>query len=621
MNQELADMTDVSLTVSTEDFDQQAAVWEKTWPLYVQLWDSLQIIHKNQTQARGFLYAGKIYTLQGDNMRAVRILEKGMSVIPPTDPQLKLFEQLYSEAKRRAESYIDFITESPHEILCEIVRHLDTFELSQCIDVCGTWRSMLFGCSVAWRDINTKTSDFWRREVGFALLPTVSHYIETIDIRDRPKVMRKLIVELLSQHSFPRLSSLSFLPTALGQIDISSPVYLTLDRAAETLTELRFSWGLDISLGRILSTCKSLTILELKVKYIEDCDISHDTILTRVDIEVFLAPSIAATLAPLFQHSPNLRHFYFHPRRHTADNILTSIGDHCPNLTRISTCNDILDDIYQHVPELSSRNDEDSLVLLVINSVRSIQPISSLLAKGRKTLRAMYLRPFDYALALHGWKPLSESAMPKLTYLSVTILDGTASQVHYGAILRCCPALETLLLDNETEFYGDFGDNQRIEMVEIFNAIANLTKLSFLQMYTLDIRGQAFIQMLQSRHGENTALQSLTIRGCYGITAAVLYNIAKIMSLKRLTVSFDDYYVDIIKDEETVEFTRLIALLQHLQYLELSEVPFPYEAAEVLVLSSSLRTVHLYDLQQSLSEDAQSLLIDRFSRGVSFDWA
>ena len=215
MVQEHLDIAEPSLIVTKKDFDQQSAVWLKTWNLYLILWDSLQIIHKNENQAKGFLYAGKIYTLQGDNKRAARILEKGMAAVQPTDPQLKLFEPLYSEAKTRAEGHLDFITVSPHEILCQIVRWLDNPALIQCIGVSPAWKSILFNCPEAWRNISSKNCKFWRKDAGFDLLATtvISQYIESIDIRDSPRRMRKLI-DILSYGRFPRLSSLSFLPTS-----------------------------------------------------------------------------------------------------------------------------------------------------------------------------------------------------------------------------------------------------------------------------------------------------------------------------------------------------------------------------------------------------------------------
>ena len=81
--------------------------------------------------------------------------------------------------------HIDFVVESPYDVLCCIMDFLDgdIDTMLKCIEVCRAWKQILLQCPAPWRTICTERS-FWTESVltirQQQLLSKISPFVEKI---------------------------------------------------------------------------------------------------------------------------------------------------------------------------------------------------------------------------------------------------------------------------------------------------------------------------------------------------------------------------------------------------------------------------------------------------------
>ena len=107
---------------------------------------------------------------------------------------------------------IDFITESPYDILCEILSYLDVIELAKCFDINKKWSNQLLQYPQPWRTISIRayySHDVDRIQAYENMLPMISKYVQSLFLGSRPDRLVKKFIPLLSIYQFPSLQSLT----------------------------------------------------------------------------------------------------------------------------------------------------------------------------------------------------------------------------------------------------------------------------------------------------------------------------------------------------------------------------------------------------------------------------
>ena len=102
-------------------------------------------------------------------------------------------QEAITHSPHQARRCIDFISESPYDILCVIVAFFDQDTMVTCIDVCRAWREILLGCPVPWLEMNIHNSKH------VALLSVISRYVNKLSIYDNEDCI-KLIRTLNLSH-------------------------------------------------------------------------------------------------------------------------------------------------------------------------------------------------------------------------------------------------------------------------------------------------------------------------------------------------------------------------------------------------------------------------------------
>ncbi|KAI8149004.1 hypothetical protein BJV82DRAFT_653200 [Fennellomyces sp. T-0311] len=160
--------------------DLRAHISKKTSNNRQELEDALLLTKIDSQNYRSFLRAAKIYSIQGNQEDASKVLQKGIDVCLNKVHCGLLHQQLevvQSQMNRR----VDFVVQFPSEILCNILSHFDMAMVATCMDVCRLWRHKLLQCPVPWRivDISTKNPSL---PVVNRVLPTIAPHIRELHV-------------------------------------------------------------------------------------------------------------------------------------------------------------------------------------------------------------------------------------------------------------------------------------------------------------------------------------------------------------------------------------------------------------------------------------------------------
>ncbi|KAI8142958.1 hypothetical protein BJV82DRAFT_612894 [Fennellomyces sp. T-0311] len=505
------------------------------------------------------------------NMKTVN----GVSVMSSTrsmaiDPQLRQYSDLSEDLEKK--SPIDFISQSPLEILCCIIRYLPLNTITQCTNVCNAWRIRLLYSPLFWHVMDMQHS--MEAQTG-VLLRSVSQHVRKLTVRDESRGIMKCI-SLLGAGGFSSLRSLSFhLPANRYDMNLANELYDALPYVAPTLADLQIQWKytynyftVAISLGRLLSICRNLTSISLDVNEITDCScrplhLSHTTLLNRIELHQTVRISTLCNLKPLFRYSPKLQHL--HMSIPNDEDILPVLADCCPELITVSMSQGKINRFSQEVGRtvLSKNSIPGKLEHLVLDGVRSLQSFFPRLQQSTHSINSICLTPIEGAFM--DWHPLSAFVLPALTYLHIDCHRSSNSFLRdqLPSVLVHCPSLERLVLQNKAL------DPQVSVTAPIFHAITKLVKLSCLRLCYFDIRHRMFSQLLE--HCANQcSLQELGIIQCQGLTGTTMHDVARIKSLEVLELFGPDF---LLTAEDTAEFTRLLCMeLTGLSTLKLGQM-------------------------------------------------
>ncbi|KAI9278334.1 hypothetical protein BDA99DRAFT_531096 [Phascolomyces articulosus] len=641
------------LSVTTGSVKEQETTYKT---LTQEINEKLIKIKAKRRDFKGYLEVAKLYSCQGNQQGAVELLEKGLCTITSKANAHVLRQQL-DAIKAQRDRRIDFISQCPYEIVCNIVGYLDNHQVHfiHCIDVSQGWRSKLLSCSSMWHQLMINASyqtDHQGNNKLQQIIPLVNNHVEHLQIFPTTREnINQYIVTMLETYKF---SNLKFLAVSDAEmlthgVDFSRRINMALSFVGSTLTELQLCLraSFKVSLECIISTCRKLLILKLDIGDIKEIFINgialpEDlTSTSLLHLELATSCSIPTViLEPILHHSPHLRYLVVNCLR-WAD-LMCVLQDYCPKLEVISTCSiqhrwdagqlmvkaaPTSSGIYrnQHpvaVPRKITEKDNDNssgkLRYLVLDNITSAEYLRPRLEKCVDTLEKLSLAmvasgdnnsSFNNPRLPDDWRGLSCFSMNKLTDLHIT--NGTKGfYEHFPAIIQCFPALKSLCLEQEeNDYIPGFGYRYGLENESTRNSVFNAliqaeNNLSTLKLIRMNINCEGFERMLDY-YGEMSVdiqqqdlrdiLQSLTIIVNHdSVTAPRLRQISKIKSLRSLRIEADLNH-QLISSEIT-EFAQLLASQEAslLSKLDLRNIPFTDDAARSIVKCKNLQSMSLY---------------------------
>ncbi|KAI9492038.1 hypothetical protein BDB00DRAFT_829902 [Zychaea mexicana] len=532
---------------------------------------------------------------------------------------------------------VDFMVRSPYEIMCSIISQLDEATMARCLDVCHIWRYKLLNCADLWDNITIDDQQNTpEMHKILHLLPAMSRHIKKLRITALPESVKQHL-ELIGANNFSSLRSLTFSYSDDGPfLDLTEILYTALPHIAHTLTRLDLNSRsfMHVSIGRILSTCRKLNVIKLNVLSLNYNDEEWSVFsipgnnsnvaasLSRIDI-FSRNPVPLSTFKPIFHHAPHLRHLKLECLFLDGGDILSVLGNDCPELVEIQTgylnlprdtptTSSTAATATTAVSDINRKKSNGALECLVLSELRSAKPLTHRLAKSGDSLQklALTMDPVgSHDSTLADWRPLSSIPMHKLTQLYVCNGPRTFYE-HLPAILRCCPSLRWLEIQSYRVRNDRYDGLDAVMRDHLFDAIAGLSKLETLHLHGLDIRGRGFKRllehyhycsaMLMTRHEQDQSVPSnilgllgdLQVQRCDGFTGSVLRDIATIQSLHTLSIGCSASQP--VQASDVTAFAHSSAEnLSLLSTLELGGLPLTFEAAHRIAACKNLEKLTL----------------------------
>jgi tetratricopeptide (TPR) repeat protein len=179
--------------------DCRAASYEKLNELDLALQDAANIIKIAPGEARGYLRAGKVLSLQQKYKQAAKIYKRALTRVDTQDKRYQQILSIKAIAERKASPppCHDFMKILPYDVISLIFSMLSFDRRIQCTGVSQTWRGFALGWSGMWRDL-----DFGDKKVSYTTIKNYLSYAQGRHIRrlammDADQSRMKKILQLL----------------------------------------------------------------------------------------------------------------------------------------------------------------------------------------------------------------------------------------------------------------------------------------------------------------------------------------------------------------------------------------------------------------------------------------
>ncbi|KAI8142957.1 hypothetical protein BJV82DRAFT_684842 [Fennellomyces sp. T-0311] len=388
--------------------DIHALPWARKINLTSAFQDAQALMHCEPHNSSGYLYASALWSVRANAKQALIVVEKGIHEVSPTDPHYSLLEQHRKWAKERLQIRFDILADSPYDIFCAIVTHLNIDSLCESLVVSHTWRSKLLECPDPWRhlmvDRKLVLGQILPSPSG-SILPLVAQHNEHLTLFGRFPRMNDKYLGLIEADKFPHLRS------------------LRVHDSGKALQAIE---------------CVSYTVL----RWTDELFWTQTTKLTKIDIHVYENSMTATSLQHLFRCSPDLQILKL---MNCSPDTLEAIDGHCPKLVVLAVAPNILYDL-EVVHDLFEnavskvKPGQDGLRALILSGVRTVEPLRARLEKSRDTLEEIHVYT-EHGDMHEGWLPLSRGILKSMKSLTLTMktmvfTDDAAQNIMASRTLR-----------------------------------------------------------------------------------------------------------------------------------------------------------------------------------------
>lgn len=135
--------------------DCRAASYEKMNDLDLALADALTMIKTSPEDARGYLRAGKLFSLKKKYDKAISVYNRGLKAVDPKDARITMIKTMKQKAERlaRPPAKHDPVAVLPYDVFLLVFSYLSFDRRVQCTAVSKKWRSFALNWSGMWRDL------------------------------------------------------------------------------------------------------------------------------------------------------------------------------------------------------------------------------------------------------------------------------------------------------------------------------------------------------------------------------------------------------------------------------------------------------------------------------------
>ncbi|KAG2218590.1 hypothetical protein INT45_013644 [Circinella minor] len=490
--------------------DCRAAAYEKDGNLVKGLEDAMTMIKTSPTQSKGYLRAGKLFSLQERYAKALAIYNRALNKVDESDPRFKQLAEMkktvVQQYKKQKQAPIDFIHILPFDMVAHIFELLSFERRIQCMAVSRSWRTLLKSWSGMWREIDFSSTT--QKVSTYALKQYMSYlngrYVRKFKMTGNRNRTNKML-QLLIDRDCHYIECLAFIECEL-QLDLFLRTLRLMGRHLHYLqltdTGIPFS-----ALSEILKTCPTITRLvyqdEAPTGDIHNID--QPLALTHLELSFTSTRVIDySTLKNILSYCPQLSHLSLYPSY--GDPIFSLVCQSCPRLTSLHFQQYHVgwdEGIIATRPSLLSKNQlQCGISELVFPTFCEIgdDALISVIEANYKTLKTLDIRG------------------------CVRLTTRTTNQL---SIMETLPQLRDIYLENSAGFSE-----------QSLCGIIDKAKESLEVVYLQSVISVSNAVLSAFGNGEKTALKKLNISNCPKVTGAGLRQLVdNVKSLQLLVLN------------------------------------------------------------------------------------
>ncbi|KAI8138407.1 hypothetical protein BJV82DRAFT_296885 [Fennellomyces sp. T-0311] len=411
--------------------------------------DAHLVITQAPTQPQGYLLAGRLYSCQGRERLAYRILQKGLE----SNPDHGELQTMLTIAKERLERRIDFCSFLPAEVISAIWLYTGQNYIVEPMLVSKLWRTSIIQSTEPWQYIQSTEANMALANI----MPTVGAKAQKLELAFNrhscdylPHGPCNMYLKCMIHGAFSNLKALhlnarmdaNLLAAGLEQV---KPTLMKLEVAYDMLlNEEARQENTILPLMRIMDICTNLT----ELKYV-----THGSFGLPVRTKVEEPKSCALIRLDIFQHLVIDDEDYLSPEQ------LHSITVRCPKLRVITMRHfdfsylDVLegDCLLEHMYFINHDTDMPDNILLdyqqsglrtlgIISNPFDLRDLWPFLNKHSETLQVLSFfldRQHDFS----GGRVLLPNVRELMMLQHAGI--GGVNDREVASLVECCPSLET----------------------------------------------------------------------------------------------------------------------------------------------------------------------------------
>ncbi|KAI9263379.1 hypothetical protein BDA99DRAFT_510079 [Phascolomyces articulosus] len=316
--------------------DCRAAAYEKDGNLVNGLEDALTMIKASPTQSKGYLRAGKLFSLQNRYDKALAIYNRAMEKVTKNDPRYSQLSEMrktvIQQHKKQKQTPIDFIQVLPFDIVAHIFELLSFERRVQCMAVSKAWRALLKDWSGMWREIDFSSPKMSAYAMKQYMSYVKGRYVRKFTLTGKNRNQTNKMIQSLIDRDCHYIERLGFIECEV-QLDLFLRTLRLMGRHVYYLqltdTGIPFS-----ALPDILKTTPTIRRLVYQDETPTELTLDQSLPLTHLELSFTSAKRMDyATLQNMIKNCPDLTHLSLYPTY--GDPVITLALQSCPNLTSL----------------------------------------------------------------------------------------------------------------------------------------------------------------------------------------------------------------------------------------------------------------------------------------------
>ncbi|KAI8138784.1 hypothetical protein BJV82DRAFT_629782 [Fennellomyces sp. T-0311] len=295
--------------------------------------DAHEMIRHTPTHGRGYLRAAKLYAIQGKQLTAQRICQRGIQAVPKSDPFLQQLRDQKVLAEYHSNQKVDFIARLPLETAFSVFMLLDRGEKGEALIVSKTWQERLLMCGSAWQKL---TSTGCTADTLIAnTLDKIGPHVHTLLLACNTNSLRHNYLNHMKEGTFENLETL-ILTKYMTTVCYREQMAIALWQVRHTLTKLVVDFSgnqTTTTFSCVLFACPQLIDLSYTTSESLQLHIGDISSLKKIrpikQLHIKSRHTRCEDVRTILQRCPELRYLALEGCAHAS---LQSVFELCPNL-------------------------------------------------------------------------------------------------------------------------------------------------------------------------------------------------------------------------------------------------------------------------------------------------